>query len=320
MSTQNISTIRPSEFILIGFPGMGNDQQWLSVPFALLYFLAIAANILIISVVKVEQNLHSPMYQFLSVLSVVDLGLCTTTLPKMLQIFITNQKSITFEGCFVQMFCVHFFSTVESSVLVIMAYDRYVAIYNPLRYTTILTNAFLVKFFSILVLRDFILTGLIPTLASRLPYCASNLISHCYCDHMAVAKLACTNISMNSYYGLFVAFSVLGLDALFITSTYVMILRAVLKLGSKAARLKALNTCGSHLFVILYFYITSFFNFLVYRVGQNIPPQIHITFAVLYLLVPPVLNPLVYAIRTKEIRHAFVKHFLKKQVNSSNEQ
>uniref|UniRef100_A0A8C4RW10 Olfactory receptor n=1 Tax=Erpetoichthys calabaricus TaxID=27687 RepID=A0A8C4RW10_ERPCA len=305
MQVGNISSLRPAEFVLLGFPGMDSYQHWLSIPFTVMYLLAVAANFIIIFLVRLEKNLHSPMYLFLCLLALVDLGLCTSTLPKMLHIFFLNEKRITFEGCFVQMFCIHFFSSLESSILVIMAYDRYVAIYNPLRYTSILSNKFVAKTFSAFLIRGFILTGLIPTLASRLPYCATNTISHCYCDHMAVVKLACSDISMNSYYGLFVAFSILGLDVIFITFTYVMILRTVLKLGSKSAQLKAFHTCGSHLFVILYFYITSLFTFLVYRIGQSVPPQIHII--VLYLLLPSCFNPIIYGVRTKEIREQILQ-------------
>ncbi|KAK1169490.1 olfactory receptor 52E4-like, partial [Acipenser oxyrinchus oxyrinchus] len=315
MSAVNVSSVRPAGFVLIGFPGLDSVQQWLSIPFTIMFIFALAANSIIVFVVKHEQALHTPMYFFLSVLAVVDIGLCTTILPNMLHIFRHNPSFISFEACFIQMFFIYFFTSLESSILVVMAYDRYVAICNPLRYTSILSTAFLGKIFSVFIIRGFILTALIPIFASMLLYCSSNVISHCYCDHMAVAKLACTDITNNSHYGISVAFSILGVDVLFITFTYVMILRVVLKLGSNAARLKAFNTCGSHLFIIMYFYITSLFNFLVYRMGEKVPPHIHVLFAVLYLLVPPVLNPIIYAVKTKEIREAFLKHVLRKKVN-----
>ncbi|XP_066556168.1 olfactory receptor 52B2-like [Amia ocellicauda] len=316
MSALNISVLRPAGFILMGFPGIEHMQHWLSIPFTVLYIMALVANSTIILVVKFEKNLHTPMYVLLSVLALVDIGLCTTTLPKILEILWLNNKDISFEGCFIQMFFIYIFAALESSILVMMAYDRYVAIYSPLRYAAILSKTLMGKIFVAFLIRAIVLTGLIPTFASRLPYCSSVSIPHCYCDHMAVAKLACTNIIMNSYYGLSVALSILGVDVIFIGFSYIMIFRAVLKLGSNGARLKALNTCGSHLFVIMYFYITSLFNYLVYRFGKDVPVHVHSVFAVLYLLIPPVLNPMVYAVRTKEIRHAFLKHFLPSKIDS----
>ncbi|XP_051782518.1 olfactory receptor 52E4-like [Erpetoichthys calabaricus] len=320
MSTVNISYVRPKEFILIGFPGMENYQIWISIPFCAMYVLALVANVLIIFLVKVNHNLHNPMYVLLAALSLVDLAMCSLALPKILQMFWFNDRTIAFEACFIQMFCVHFFSALESSILAIMAYDRYVALYNPLRYMSILSYRFLAQVFICLLLRDLILMGLVPVFASRLPFCSSNVIQHCYCDHMGVAKLACTDISMNSALGLFAISSIFGLDVIFIIFSYVLIMRTVVKIGSKDAFRKAVNTCSSHLFVILYFYTTLLFSLLVYRTGMKVQPQIHVMFAILYLLVPPVLNPLIYAIRTKEIRHALLKIILNKKIIPVNSQ
>nr|XP_006628034.1 PREDICTED: olfactory receptor 52E4-like [Lepisosteus oculatus] len=314
MPAVNTSSLHPAVFILMGFPGIEHLQHWLSVPFTVLYITALAANSILILVIRLEKSLHSPMYLFLCMLAMVDIGLCTSTLPKVLEVLWLDNKDISFEGCFIQMFFIYIFAALESSVLVMMAYDRYIAIYNPLRYTAILSQTRIAKMLVAFLIRDIILPGLIPTLASRLPYCSSNIIPHCYCDHMAVVKLACANIIMNSYYGLSVAFSIAGFDFVLIIFSYIMIFRAVLKLGSKGARLKALNTCGSHLVVIMYFYITSIFNYVVYRFGNEIPVHVHNIFSVLCLLIPPVLNPIVYAVRTREIRQAFQKHFLKRTV------
>ncbi|XP_039602311.1 olfactory receptor 52E4-like [Polypterus senegalus] len=319
MSAENMTYLRPKEFILIGFPGMENYQTWISIPFCAMYVLALVANVLIIYIVKVNHNLHNPMYVLLATLSLVDLALCSLTI-QILKIFWFNDRAIAFEACLFQMFCVHFLSSLESSILAIMAYDRYVAIYNPLRYMSILSYKFLAQVFLSLVMRDVILIGLPTIFASRLPFCSSNVIQHCYCDHMGIAKLACTDISMNSSLGLVAISCIFGLDVIFIIFSYALILRSVLKVGSKDALRKALNTCGSHLFVILYFYTTLLFSLLVYRTGMKVLPQIHVMFAVLYLLVPPVLNPLVYAVRTKEIRHAFLKIVFNKKIAQANVQ
>ncbi|XP_028656843.2 olfactory receptor 52E4-like [Erpetoichthys calabaricus] len=304
------------EFILTGLSGIESYQAWISIPFCAMYVLAVLGNVLIIYIVKVNHSLHNPMYVLLATLSLVDLAMSSLTI-QILKIFWFNQRAIAFEACLFQMFCVHFFSSLESSILSIMAYDRYVAIYNPLRYMSILSYRFLAKLILSHFLKDLILIGLLPILASRLPFCSSNIIPHCYCDHIGVVKLACTDISINNYLGLLAMACICGLDVTFIIFSYILILISVLKVGSKEAFLKAINTCGAHLFVILYSYTTYLFSVLVYRTGQKVLPEIHIIFAVLYLLVPPVLNPLVYAIRTKEIRRAFLKMVLTTNNNTN---
>ncbi|XP_039602308.1 olfactory receptor 52E4-like [Polypterus senegalus] len=314
MSAVNTSYLHPKEFTLTGLSGIESYQIWISIPFCAMYVLSLVANVLIIYIVNVNHSLHNPMYVLLASLSFVDLAMSSLT-TQILKIFWLNDRAIAFEACLFQMFCVHFFSSLESSILAIMAYDRYVAIYNPLRYMSILSYRFLAKLILSLFLRNLILTGLFPVLAFRLPFC-SNVIPHCYCDHMGILKLACTDISVNNYFGLFAISFISGFDIIFIIFSYLLILRSVLKVGSKEAFLKAVNTCGSHLFVILYFYTTFLFSVLVYRTGMKVLPEIHIVFAVLYLLVPPVLNPLVYAVRTKEIRNAFLKIVLSKKNNS----
>ncbi|XP_028656831.1 olfactory receptor 52E4-like [Erpetoichthys calabaricus] len=306
-ATVNTSDSTP-DFILTSFPGLEAYRHLLSIPFIIMYSFAIVGNIAIIYIIKLEETLHTPMYILLCILAVVDIGLCNTTTPKMLAILLNDARSISFQACFLQMFFIYFFSTLESSILAVMAYDRYIAICNPLRYSTILTTAAISKILLVLFLRCAILTGLIPIMASKLPYCSSTVVPQTYCDHMPVANLACTDITINSYYGLSVAFLIVGMDVIFISFTYIMIIRAVLKLASKQARIKAFSTCGSHVFIILYFYTSGLGSFLTYRFSKNAFNQLNIVSSVLYLILPPVLNPAVYGVRTKEIRDGFIKH------------
>ncbi|XP_028656844.2 olfactory receptor 51E1-like [Erpetoichthys calabaricus] len=189
------------EFILTGLSGIERYQAWISIPFCAIYVLAVVANVLIIYIVKVNHSLHNPMYVLLAALSLVDLAMSSLTI-QILKIFWFNQRAIAFEACLFQMFCVYFLSSLESSILAIMAYDRYVAIYYPLRYMSILSYRFLAKLILSHFFRDLILIGLLAILASRLPFCSSNIIPHCYCDHIGVVKLACTDISINNYLGL----------------------------------------------------------------------------------------------------------------------
>ncbi|KAM9170862.1 olfactory receptor 52R1-like [Pangshura tecta] len=299
----------PSTFILLGIPGLEAAHIWISIPFCTMYVLAILGNFTILFVVKMEHSLHGPMYYFLCMLAVTDLVLTTSTLPKTLSIFWFNSREIHFSACLTQMYFIHCFLEIESGILVAMALDRYVAICNPLRYSTILTNPVVAKIGLTVLLRGCVVILPIPILARQWPYCRTNIIPQPYCGHIAVVNLACADTRVSSYYGLFVLFCVRGLDVIFISVTYTQILRAIFSLPTKDARLKIFGTCSSHLCVILAFYIPSLFSSLIYRFGQNVPGHFHILIASVYLVVPPVLNPIIYGVRTKQIRGRLLRLF-----------
>ncbi|EMP26221.1 Olfactory receptor 52R1 [Chelonia mydas] len=267
-----------------------------------MYAIAILGNFTILFIVKTEQSLHGPMYYFLCMLAVTDLVLCMSTVPKILSIFWFNSRDIDFSACLTQMYFIHCFSAMESGILVALALDRYVAICDPLRHFTILTNSVVAKIGLAAVLRSSILAFPYPFLARRWPYCRTNIIPHSYCEHIAVVNLACADTRLSSYYGLFILFSVIGLDVFFITVSYIQILRAIFSLPTKDARLKTFGTCGSHLCCILAFYIPEFFSSLTHRFGHEVPLHFLILIANVYLLVPPLLHPIIYGVRTKQIR------------------
>ncbi|KAM7180769.1 olfactory receptor 52R1-like [Macrochelys suwanniensis] len=313
--TNNTSNFtNPSTFILLGIPGLEAAHVWISIPFSTMYAIALLGNFTILFIVMTEPSLHEPMYYFLCMLAVTDLVLSTSTLPKMLSIFWFNYREINFNACLTQMYFIHCFTAVESGISVAMAFDRYVAICDPLRHSTILTNRVMANISTAVVLRGGILIIPKPFLARRLPYCRTNIIAHSYCEHMAVVKLACADIRISSYYGLFVAFSVASLDLFFIAVSYIQILRAIFSLPTKDARLKTFRTCSSHLCVISASYIPSLFSFLTHRFGQNVPLHFHVLMANVYLLVPPMLNPIIYGVRTKQIRDRLFYLFSHKEV------
>uniref|UniRef100_A0A8C3F9T0 G-protein coupled receptors family 1 profile domain-containing protein n=1 Tax=Chrysemys picta bellii TaxID=8478 RepID=A0A8C3F9T0_CHRPI len=296
----------PSTFILLGIPGLETAHVWISIPFCTMYTIAILGNFTILFIVKKEPSLHGPMYYFLCMLAVTDLVLCTSILPKTLSIFWFNSREIDFSACLTQLYFIHCFSVMESGIFVAMAFDRYVAICNPLRHSAMLTNLVVAKIGVAVVLRSGMLVMPHPFLARWRPYCRTNIIPHTHCEHMAVVKLlACGDTRVSSYYGLFVVLCVRGLDMIFISLSYTQILRAIFSLPTKDARLKALGTCSSHLCAILSFYIPALFSSLAHRFGYNVPLHFHVLIANVYLLVPPMLNPIIYGVRTKQIRDSF---------------
>ncbi|XP_065407056.1 olfactory receptor 52E4-like [Chrysemys picta bellii] len=286
----------PSTFILLGIPDLDATHVWISVLSCIMYTIALLGNFTILFIVKTEPSLHGPMYYFLCMLAITDLFLTTSTLPKTLSIFWFNSREIEFNACLTQMYFIHCFSVMESGILVAMAFDRYVAICHPLRHSTILTNPMVATIGLAVVLHACIIVLPTPFLARRWPYCTTNIIPHTYCDGMAVVKLACASIHINSYYSLSVAILVTGLDVFFITLSYTQILRAIFSLPTKDIRLKTFRTCGFQLSVFLAFCIPALFSTLSHRFDQNVPLHFHVLMANIYLLVPPILNPIIYGV------------------------
>ncbi|KAM3837812.1 olfactory receptor 52P1-like [Vipera latastei] len=310
----NHSEFRPPIFLLTGFPGLEKLHFWISLPICSMYLVALTGNCTILFVIRTDQTLHSPMYYFLSMLALLDLGLSLATLPTMLSVLWFSHREIHFDPCLVQMFFIHTFSILESAVLLAMAVDRYVAICFPLRYNSFFNGSLVAKMEIAAVVRGTLLMCPCPFLIKRLSFCQTNVIHHTYCEHMAVVQLACGDTRINSAYGLSVALIVIGGDLLGIGLSYFFIVRAVLRLSSSEARFKAFGTCGSHLCVITISYSPALFSFFTYRFGHHVAPHVHILLANLYLLVPPMLNPIVYGVRTKEIREQVIRVFLPNKV------
>ncbi|XP_074798938.1 olfactory receptor 52D1-like [Natator depressus] len=189
-----------------------------------------------------------------------------------------------------------------------MAIDRYVAICNPLRYTIFLTNARIAKLGLVGLVGAVLLSMPMPLLLRRLPFCAKRIIPTTFCEHMAVAKISCGDITVNKMYGLVLMFLLMVLYLPLIVLSYGLIIRAIFRISSKKAHEKALNTCTAHIFVMLMYYTPPLFSNLTHRFAQGIAPHIHIILSNLYLLVPPMLNPIIYGVKTKELRDKVVKY------------
>ena len=299
----NGSVFMPSVLTLIGIPGLESVQCWIGIPFCVMYLMAVIGNTLILVIIKYENSLHSPMYIFLAMLGATDIALSTCILPKMLGIFWFHLIEISFEACLLQMWLLHSFQGIESGVLLAMALDRYVAICNPLRHASIFSQKLLTHIGVGVTLRAAILGApCLVLIKYRLKFYRTTVVSHSYCEHMAIVKLAIEDTRINKIYGLFVAFTILGFDIIFITLSYIQIFVTIFQLPQKEARLKAFNTCIAHICVFLQFYLLGFFSFFTHRFGSHIPPYVHILLSNLYLLVPPFLNPIVYGVKTKQIR------------------
>ncbi|KAL8191457.1 UNVERIFIED_CONTAM: hypothetical protein K2H54_073797 [Gekko kuhli] len=206
------------------------------------------------------------------------------------------------EACFAQLFSIHTFSVIESAVLLAMAFDRFVAIWNPLRYASVLTGATVAKMGVAIVFRSVGLHLPLPFMLRELRYGTARALSHSYCLHPDVLRLACVDTRVNSAYGLFVLLSTLGLDSVLILLSYVVILRTVLSIATWKERLKALNTCVSHICAVLLFYTPLLSLSMIHRFGKKMPPQVYLLLSYLHFLLPPVLNPVIYSVKTKEIR------------------
>ncbi|XP_056651073.1 olfactory receptor 56A4-like isoform X1 [Monodelphis domestica] len=308
----NSSSTQVIEFLLICFPGMQDTQHWLSVPLTPLFVLALGANVVLLLVIQKEASLHEPMYYLLAMLSLLDILLCLTVIPKVLLIFWFNIKTISFTGCFLQMFVMNTFLPLESSTFMIMAYDRYVAICHPLHYPSIITEQFVVKAAIFIIFRNLLATLPTPVLASRLNYCSGNVIENCICTNISVARLSCGDIRLNKLYQFVSAWCIMGSDLVLILLSYCFILRAVLRLQSGGAATKALSTCGSHLILILFFYTILLVIIFTNKAGKMMTADVPILLNVLHHLIPPALNPIVYGVRTQEIKHGILK-FLKYQ-------
>ncbi|XP_008835625.1 putative olfactory receptor 52P1 [Nannospalax galili] len=293
-------------FTLMGVPGLESQHVWLSVPFSSVFLVILIGNGAILFLVVTEPTLHTPMHLLLALLMIADLISTFALLPKVLCLFWFDDGDIASQACFTQMFFIHGASVVRSALLVAMAFDRFLAVCEPLRYNTILSHSLVGRLGLMALAKGVILILPMPLLLQRLTFCHV-VIPHTYCDHMAVVKMACSNTKPNRIYGLFVVLLVVGLDLLLIGLSYALILKAVIRLNSRDATFKALSTCSAHLFVILITYSPALFSSITHRIGCNIAPHAHILLANLYLLIPSMFNPIIYGIKMKEIRDKVTK-------------
>ena len=307
MSNLQNTTSSSVIFLLTGVPGLEAFHTWISIPFCFLYATALSGNSLVLFAIITQPSLHEPMYYFLSMLSTTDLGLSVSTLFTMLGIFWFNAREISFNACLSQMFFIKFFTVMESSVLLAMAFDRFVAISDPLRYAIILTDSRITQIGVAIVIRGTLTLTPMVALLTRLSYCHSRVLHHSYCFHPDVMKLSCTDTRLNNAVGLTAMISTVGVDSILIPFSYVLIIKTILSIASPEERKKAFSTCISHIGAVAIFYIPLISLSFVHRFGKRAPAFVHTMIANTYLLLPPVMNPIIYSVKTKQIRRAVIK-------------
>lgn len=298
---------QPSAFLLMGIPGLEAPHPWISIPFCTLYLSAVLGNCVILFIIRRTASLQEPMHYFLAMLALRDLGLALCTLPTTLGLFCFNVRSISFDACLTQMYFIHIQSFIEPSVLLAMAFDRFMAICHPLGHPAILTKSTVLKTGLAIVLRGTVSLLPIPFLLRTLSYCGRTELSHSFCFHPDIMNLACADIQVHVFYGMIILLSTVGTAFIFIVLSYILIIRTVLSLTTKDECLKALNTCVSHICAVLVFFLPMMGLSMIHRFGKNVPALVHTLVAYTYLLIPPALNPVIYSIKCTHIREALLR-------------
>ena len=293
-------------FYLVGIPSLPESLFLLVfVIFLLIYLLILVGNALILVAVVIEPSLHKPMYFFLIKLSALDILFTTTTVPKMLSLFLRGDRYLSFPACFLQMYLFHSFSCSEAFILVVMAYDRYVAICRPLHYPALMTP----QTSAALAASAWPTALLLPIPAvvqtSHMAFENTAHIYHCFCDHLAVVQASCSDTSPQTFMGFCIAMVVSFLPLLLVLLSYAHILASVLCINSREGRSKAFSTCSSHLLVVGTYYSSIAIAYVAYR--ADLPLDFHIMGNVAYAILTPILNPLIYTLRNKDVKAAITK-------------
>ncbi|XP_029431466.1 olfactory receptor 502-like [Rhinatrema bivittatum] len=308
MEGQNQTSV--TEFILLGLTNNPKLQIPLFLLFLLIYIITVLNNIGIIVTSKLDPRLHTPMYFFLSHLSSVDLCYSSVIVPNMLVNYLSKRKVISFLGCAVQMFTFCFLGIVEGLLVTVMAYDRYVSICNPLLYTVVMKKLFCIQLVSGSYLGSLLISLTYTICTFNLSFCGPNIIDHFYCDFNPLLKLSCTDTSVCDNINFISCISVGIVCILVISMSYFYIISTILKIRSREGKQKAFSTCTSHFIVVSLFYVTTFFMYLKPSSSSSeIKDKI---VSVSYTVLIPMLNPLIYSLRNKEVKAALRKLMYKR--------
>ncbi|XP_057558203.1 olfactory receptor 2A12-like [Hippopotamus amphibius kiboko] len=294
-----------SEFILLGFSSDPTTNRILFIAFLLLYLSSVLGNGLIVTLICLDMHLHTPMYFFLCILSQLDMGYVTTTMPQMLVHLLTQSQTISFAGCWLQMYVFGALGLTECILFVVMAYDRYVAICYPLRYTVILSWGLCTWLSAGTCACGFFFSLIHTFLTMRLPYCGPNMVNHYFCEGPSVRSLACMDTRLIEMVDLVISVFMVVAPLSLIVASYICIAQAILKIKSNQARCKAFSTCASHLTVVTFFYCPA--TYIYIRPNSSYSPEQDKQISLFYNVFTALLNPVVYTLRNKDIKRAFLK-------------
>ncbi|XP_069068342.1 olfactory receptor 1f45-like [Pleurodeles waltl] len=300
---ENLTVV--TEFVLLGLSDHPKSQTSLFVLFLAIYLTSLAGNTIIISVTVLDSKLQTPMYFFLRNFSFVDACFTSTTIPKLLANLLSKKKNISFSGCITQLYFFLFIGNTERFLLAVMAYDRYVAICNPLRYSTIMTN----KICVVSVVASWVLSSLhsllYSVMASKLPFFGSNVVHHFFCDVPPLLRLSCADTSSYEHVIFIEGSLVVMTTVVAILASYARIISTILNVPSTAGRWAAFSTCSSHLAVVALFYGTDIF--MYFRPSSVYSLNYDRVVSLMYTAVSPMLNPFIYSLRNKEVKGALRK-------------
>ncbi|KAG8544449.1 hypothetical protein GDO81_022481, partial [Engystomops pustulosus] len=290
-----------SEFFLLGFQGSQYLRNVLFFQFLILFGATICGNLLIIVLVSTSKILHTPMYFFISQLSLSDILLTTNITPKMLHILLNNGGAITFTGCLTQFYFFGFTLNFVCFLLPAMSYDRYVAVCNPLRYISIMRSVFCIQLVALCWMMGFVGSLILTVPSSQFHYCGAN-IDHLYCDIVPLLKLACSNAFIVQIELYVIGSPFIFSQILIVVVFYTCIVLAVLRISTSTGRQKAFSTCSSHLIVVFIFYWTIVIVYVFPIKGQT--STISKVVSLLYTVFTPLMNPIIYSLRNKDIKKA----------------
>ncbi|XP_078509475.1 olfactory receptor 5AR1-like [Lissotriton helveticus] len=303
MDIENQTTI--TEFLLLGFTDVRELQILLFALFLLLYLVTVLGNIGIILVIRMDHSLDTPMYYLLSNLSFLDLSYSSSVAPNTMANLVVKRKTISLTACATQLFSFAMFGTAEVYILAAMAFDRYIAICLPLLYTTIMKKSFCLQLVVCSYVLSFLQSLIVTVSIFRLRFCRSNVISHFFCDVPPLLKLSCSSTTLSEILiytlGGFAEVSSISI----IIVSYVYIISAILKIPSATGRLKTFSTCASHFTVVTLFYGTVFF--MYFRPSSSYSKGQERVVSVVYTVVIPMMNPLIYSLRNKDFKLALRK-------------
>uniref|UniRef100_A0A8C3W3Q8 Olfactory receptor n=1 Tax=Catagonus wagneri TaxID=51154 RepID=A0A8C3W3Q8_9CETA len=289
-----------TEFTFLGLSSREDVQKGLFVLFLLVYGVTVVANLGMILLIQMEPRLHTPMYYFLSNLSFSDICYSSSVSPKMLADFLSEQKRIPYNLCAVQMYLFGTFADVECLMLAVMAYDRYVAICNPLLYTVAMSNRVCTQLVAVAYIVGLVDSAIHTCCTFRLSFCNSNVINHFFCDIPPLLALSCSDTSINEIVMFTFIGCVVGCSIITVLLSYSYILTTILRMNSAEGRRKAFSTCASHLTTVAVFHGTLLF--MYFRPSSSYSMDMDKMASVFYTVVIPMLNPLIYSLRNKDVK------------------